>query len=292
MWTNPCEGTSCTLRWRTTCGWIHSTAGRVHPTGRSGSSPRVHHPKHAQLGCGLIDVASPPQNGSQVTSRCHTLDSGLFMEFPASFSFSGSAFVSSAWLACLSCLLRITYTATKQRKAPTSKKNCSPRYLWGANTAGQGMGDHPKHSPALWEAVPGSHRTSVVSACTVLGRECRCVSHLILTSPRAPSLPVPEEGIVVVSAGCPALAPPLPQHARGVDGAAVQHRARHPRCNTGPVSQLAELGNTPTTATPNHGTQAQSVSQPAEPGCVPSTATPNHGPGCRGLRRGLNHRPG
>lgn len=82
----------------------------------------------------------------------HTLDSGLFVEFSASFSFSGSAFVSAALLVSFSCRLRITYTVTKHRKAPTSKKNWRPRYLWCRNRIDQGSKDAPmcnKHQPSM-----------------------------------------------------------------------------------------------------------------------------------------------
>lgn len=68
---------------------------------------------------------------------CHTLDSGLFMELPDSFSFSGSAVVSAVLWASLSCRLRITYTVTKHRKVHTSKKNWRPRNLRYGNKTDQ-----------------------------------------------------------------------------------------------------------------------------------------------------------
>lgn len=90
---------------------------------------------------------------------CHTLDSGTFMEFPASFSFSGSAFVSAALLASLSCRLRITYTVTKHRKAPTSKKNWRPRYLWRGNTINQGSKGVPVCTQHQHPRSPGTQQT-------------------------------------------------------------------------------------------------------------------------------------
>lgn len=131
--TNPCEGTSCTLEegnnvWMDPQHCRKSSSQPVEQEAAPGSITPSIHP--SQLGCGLIQ-------GPQSTLHCHTLDSRLFVDFPASFSFSGSAL---SWLASLSCFLRIRCMAPKHRKAPTSKKNCSPRYLWGADSAGQGAG--------------------------------------------------------------------------------------------------------------------------------------------------------
>lgn len=124
--------------------------------------PQIHHsepPPCTVQGC-ADPWGSTPRSRAQHNSpfSCHTLDSGLFMEFPVSFSFSGSAFVCWACLASLSCLLRIRYTAPKHRKAPTSKKNCSPRYLW-VQTWVRDMGTLPgapnTHAQALGSLSQG-----------------------------------------------------------------------------------------------------------------------------------------
>lgn len=49
-------------------------------------------------------------------------------------------------------------------------------------------------------------------------------------SPPPPALPVPEEVVVVISAGCVPVTLLLPEDAGGVDGTAVQNGSWHPRC--------------------------------------------------------------
>lgn len=112
-----------------------------HCRGKVGSSPTVHHSEHPSF---TARVQGDSHSFASLVMDDHshfwhqTLDSGPFVVLSASFFFSGSVFVSGAFLASISCLLRIMYTVTKHRKAPTSKKNWRPRYLWCENTINKG----------------------------------------------------------------------------------------------------------------------------------------------------------
>lgn len=127
-------------RCRIAYGQTLMSVGKQYTPLRLGSSPIVHHSKHPSF---TVQALGDSHGFTSLDMdckshfRCHTLDSGLFMELPDSFSFSGSAVVSAVLWASLSCRLRITYTVTKHRKVHTSKKNWRPRNLWYGNKINQ-----------------------------------------------------------------------------------------------------------------------------------------------------------
>lgn len=122
----------------------------VHPSEHPSFTVRVQGDSHSFASLGMDDNSH---------FRHQTLDSGPFVVLSVSFFFSGSVFVSGTFLASISCLLRIIYTVAKHRKAPTSKKNWRPRYLWCGNTISQGRKGFAVCTKHQNPTSPGTQKT-------------------------------------------------------------------------------------------------------------------------------------